>query len=80
MRPRPPSPWHKPVTPPPTTRLPKTSISDKPTDPRRQPPPPRPRNRSGEVIDVSGVKPPAPAGKSRKIKERGTEPVSVAMV
>jgi len=44
-----------------------SSMSDKPTDPRRRPPPPRPRNRSGEIIDVSGVKLPPPTKKEQPV-------------
>lgn len=81
VRPRPPSPslspprrMPRPMTPPPTRKIQKPSSSDRPTDPRRQPPPPRPRGRTGELINLSGVKPPPKP--VRKLKEKGSEPVS----
>ncbi|XP_065156946.1 serine/arginine repetitive matrix protein 1 isoform X2 [Atheta coriaria] len=70
----------RPMTPPPTRRPVRpaaSTSSDKPTDPRRQPPPPRPRNRAGEIIDVSGVKPPPPKG-PKKVKEK--EPVLLTRI
>ncbi|XP_056633792.1 serine/arginine repetitive matrix protein 1 isoform X1 [Diorhabda sublineata] len=75
VRQRPPSPSPvprrvaKPTTPPPIPRkLPKPNPSDRPTDPRRQPPPPRPRGSTGEIINVRGVKPPA---KPTAVKKSG---------
>ncbi|XP_068909132.1 serine/arginine repetitive matrix protein 1 isoform X1 [Tenebrio molitor] len=85
VRPRPPSPspspprrMPRPMTPPPARKLQKPSSSDRPTDPRRQPPPPRPRGRTGEVIDVTGVKPPLKP--VRKMKEKGSEPVLLTRI
>ncbi|XP_017768137.1 PREDICTED: serine/arginine repetitive matrix protein 1 isoform X2 [Nicrophorus vespilloides] len=67
----------RPMTPPPTRRggggsnRPSASTSsDKPTDPRRQPPPVRPRNRCGEIIDVTGVKPPPPKAAKKSDKDK----------
>ncbi|XP_050511323.1 serine/arginine repetitive matrix protein 1 isoform X2 [Diabrotica virgifera virgifera] len=77
VRQRPPSPSPvpkrvpRPTTPPPVQRkIPKPSTSDRPTDPRRQPPPPRPRGSTGEIINVRGVKPPAKPGTFKKIGEK----------
>ncbi|KAJ8984690.1 hypothetical protein NQ317_004949 [Molorchus minor] len=74
VRTRPPSPsptprrMPRPMTPPPAKKLIRSSPSDKdrPTDPRRQPPPPRPRGSTGEIINVRGVKPPAKPGPANK--------------
>lgn len=78
VRARPPSPapvprrLHKPTTPPPMQRkMMKPSPSDRPTDPRRQPPPPRPRGSTGEIINVRGVKPPVKLGAVKKPGEKG---------
>ncbi|KAL3279928.1 hypothetical protein HHI36_017434 [Cryptolaemus montrouzieri] len=60
----------RPTTPPPPRKIQRLSSSERPTDPRRQPPPPRPRGRTGEVIDVSGVKPP-PKPVRKMVKEKG---------
>lgn len=84
VRARPPSPapvprrLHKPTTPPPMQRkMMKPSPSDRPTDPRRQPPPPRPRGSTGEIINVRGVKPPVKLGAVKKPGEKGmVKPVS----
>ncbi|CAG9862249.1 unnamed protein product [Phyllotreta striolata] len=61
----------KPVTPPPqmAARKPqKSTASDRPTDPRRRPPPPRPRGGTGEIIDLgAGVKPPKPGAAGKKV-------------
>lgn len=85
-RPRPPSPSPiprrvpRPMTPPPVRRPVKGPISDKPTDPRRQPPPPRPRNPSGKVINVAGIAPPAAVKKTIRKKEKLTEPVLLTRI
>ncbi|XP_018580050.1 serine/arginine repetitive matrix protein 1 isoform X2 [Anoplophora glabripennis] len=77
-RARPPSPslpprrMPRPMTPPPAKRISsRPSPSDRPTDPRRQPPPPRPRGSTGEIINVRGVKPPAKPGAIKKPAEKG---------
>ncbi|KAK4883673.1 hypothetical protein RN001_006992 [Aquatica leii] len=69
----------RPTTPPPIRRPAKLSVSDKPTDPRRQPPPPRPRNPSGKVINVPGIAPPSMMKKSKK-KDKTVEPVLLTRI
>ncbi|CAH1985577.1 unnamed protein product [Acanthoscelides obtectus] len=76
---RPPSPPPKrvgrPMTPPTMPRPKILPASDRPTDPRRQPPPPRPRGAGGEVIDVRGVRPsklPPPTASSGTKKKPST--------
>ncbi|XP_071051184.1 serine/arginine repetitive matrix protein 1 isoform X2 [Onthophagus taurus] len=67
----------RPMTPPPTNRRPMRAAStDKPTDPRRRPPPPRPRNSTGEVINLTGVKPPAPGGNKSTVRVKPKEKIS----
>ncbi|KAK9884834.1 hypothetical protein WA026_009058 [Henosepilachna vigintioctopunctata] len=68
----------RPTTPPPPRKLQRLNATDRPTDPRRQPPPPRPRARTGEVIDVTGVKlPPKPV---RKVPKDKGKPVLLTRV
>ncbi|XP_045460058.1 serine/arginine repetitive matrix protein 2-like isoform X2 [Harmonia axyridis] len=70
----------KPSTPPPPRKIQRISSNERPTDPRRQPPPPRPRGRTGEVIDVTGVKPPPKQVKKPSSSKEKGKPVLLTRV